>query len=338
MRARSLFVGSVLFVGLITPRDAGAQTKAKDPCGFVTRKNAERCLGTLLVGASSAEDAVTLDDHAVGKGSVLLRNVPAGRHVVRVQKPGGEEVRREIVLAGGGVSVVKPSGAAFTGPSAAPLSQGSGGFFDECDGTYLATHGGRTFPLRPRDLVELRKKPALATHLPTAAALLAQPEDACRRDDAAACLEAARAWEQTIGKRESNLAKAHGFFEKGCALDNTEACVSFGVSLEGGYGGPADLAKAEKAFAKACSADHAEGCRRLGGVLAYPRAPLTPKSAAAGLPFMTRACELGDRLGCDFAVLLQRQISCARGDHEACELAGVKASPRAHGEQGASPH
>lgn len=326
MRARSLLPIAVVLV-TTWAGDAAAQTKNADPCAFVTRKSAARCLGTLLVGTISADDAVTLDGHGVGKGSVVLHNVPGGKHVIAVRKPDGAEISQAIVLARGGAAVVKIPGAALTGPSAPPISQSTEGVFDECDGTYLPTRGGTRFPLRPDDLGELRKKPGLAAHLPTETAMLALPEAACRRGEAAACREAAHAWERTIGKRESNVAKAHGFYEEGCKLGDVGACVAFGTGLANGYAGAPDLPKARDVFTKACARDDAEGCRRLGDAIAFPRAPVTPATAAAGLPFMSRACELGDREGCRFATILQLHVSCARGDHEACELAGIRPSP-----------
>lgn len=327
MRARSLLAGAVFLVATISAGAAGAQTKAKDPCGFVTRRVAAQCLGTLLVGATSGDDFITLDDHRVAKGSVVLRNVTAGKHVVVVDTGAGGEVRQEIQLSPGGVAVVKAPGARLAGPSALPIAQATAGVFDECDGTYLPTRGGSSFPLSPADLVELRKKPGLATHLPTPASYLARPETACRAGDGAACLEAARAWERSVGTRGSDAAKAQSFFDRGCDLGNVEACVALGMSLAGGLAGAPNEPRARTALEKACNGNSGEGCRRLGDLLAFPHAPPTPQSAAAGLPFMKRGCELGDHQGCVFARMLQLQVSCDRGDPEACELGGLAPKP-----------
>lgn len=326
MRAGNLIAGVWVVALMVAAQPTRAETKPADPCARLTRKNADRCLGKVLVGATSAEDEVLLDGQRVGKGSVLLRNVPAGKHLVVVKKKGGDELRNELVLAGGGVSVVKPPGATFSGPSAPPIAQGSAGWFDECDGTFVQSSGG-TFPLGARDLVELRKTPTLALHLPTAAVILAQPEDACRGGDVPGCLAAARGWEETIGKRQSDPAKAQSFFDKACALGSAEGCVSLGVRLVNGSAGAPDLGKARKLFEKACTASNAEACRRLGDVIAFPRAPATPATAADALPFMKRACELGDREGCTFVNVLQHHIDCGRGDREACARAGTPLKP-----------
>jgi uncharacterized protein len=69
------------------------------------------------------------------------------------------------------------------------------------------------------------------------------------------------------------------------------ACVNLGVMIDGGFADAAGQAPQEL-FERACRSGYPTGCRYAGLALA-------PREPERGKGFIARACERGDRIGCE---------------------------------------
>jgi TPR repeat protein len=92
-------------------------------------------------------------------------------------------------------------------------------------------------------------------------------------------------------------AEALGRKRQGCDQGDLEACVSAGVLLEKGEGGPVDLSEAAALYGKGCEGGVPHGCHNLGLVYEYAKGVGRDRGRARGL--YERGCAAGHGASCD---------------------------------------
>jgi hypothetical protein len=310
---------SLSLLALLACASMGSPAHARRPpfCSSVEPDRFRAQAGIVLVTTASADDAVSFDETPIAKGPVLVRNVAPGKHTVVITPITGAPLRREILVRGGHTDVIGLPNTSLSRAGAPLLSETSAGGFDMCDRTLLSHAPGPAEPLDAEQLARLRCDPALAPHLPTTASLLARVEAACTAGDAVACRRAGDQWSNDAGERERDSAKAAPRYRRGCELGDAHACGVFAESLEHGEGVPRDVTAAAAFRERACSGGDKHSCDRIGTALLATGAD---RDRARALPYLIKACEDGSYYVCQAAQRTQLQLSCARGDHEACEL------------------
>lgn len=111
------------------------------------------------------------------------------------------------------------------------------------------------------------------------------------QDAGLACLHAGQlALEGELTGKDAKAARR--FWQRGCELGASEACLAIAVALGEGRFGPPDPRAREQWFAKACQKGSQPGCVGFAEVL-ESRGEDTAARAAR-----MRACQLGDQTSC----------------------------------------
>lgn len=116
-------------------------------------------------------------------------------------------------------------------------------------------------------------------------------ERACREGSGFGCAAAAHHHARGAGV-PSSVSRAGALFEEGCLLGNPAACVMGAELLEGADPGQR---RGTRLAWEACDMGIPEGCLLLGGMIERERGP------HRAFEVYHRACELGDKRGCDAA-------------------------------------
>jgi TPR repeat protein len=120
---------------------------------------------------------------------------------------------------------------------------------------------------------------------------------ACELADSRACNNAGAAWSEGIhGATAVDHAKARGFYEKSCSLDNGMGCFNLGNVYRIGEGVPADMKVAFGHFKKSCELGEATGCTELA--IMYYEGKVVPQDVSVAKQLFERACKLGSETSC----------------------------------------
>jgi hypothetical protein len=84
-------------------------------------------------------------------------------------------------------------------------------------------------------------------------------------------------------------------FERGCSLDNGEACFALGVALHQGDGGVVDRARALEVWTRACTLDFANACVNAASMY---KGGGTASDTERAKQLSAKACSLGVRELC----------------------------------------
>lgn len=319
------FLPVVLTAALLTLSAGSSAPAIAAPPSFCSSENTDHRpipglgpVGTILVTTSSADDAVTVDGFAIGKGPVLLQLVSVGKHRVAIVPVNGAGLAQEIDVVAQEVHVVGPPDTGLARPLAPALSDAVLGDFTEHGNWTADVQPKASMPTDARRLATLRCDPTLTRLLPTPASVIGPSEAACQRGDGEACRVAGERWTQRIDDRFPDSVKAAARFKRGCALGNVGACVELARCLEHGEGLRRDVAASKALRHRLCAEGDGDTCALLGMRL-LPLNPTT-KDDNLALPWLTKACELRSFYGCHNARQAQLRLSCARGDGGACEL------------------
>lgn len=286
-------------------------------CSLVTRGNTDQCLGSILVRAPNNQSEVLLDGTTVGKGSLLLRRILPGAHVVEV-RPGGTAPPTQLSLTvlAGGLHVVPSGGVGLTGTRAPVLAEAWFGYTDECDGIFHTSSSAIISPIDLERLAVLGRDRRLQPFIPTVTTELARTQDACRAGDGAACARAGEQAANGAGGRARDAARAATFFRRGCDLHERAACAAFAEQLATGSGIPRDAARAASLRERLCGEGDFASCDALGDDLAFGAAGGLQRRR--GLSLLEKACAGGVQRSCDVIPTVRLHIACDNADPTAC--------------------